>query len=110
MNRINYSFIKSNESTMQLPNLEDFSATTRAMGYDAVSIRDWEPNKVIPTHTHEFGVHAIVTQGEMWLTRGGDVEHLQVGDTFTMLPDTPHSEKYGPQGAIYWAARQFPKA
>ena len=54
-------------------------------------------------------MHAVVAQGEMWLTRGDDTQHLQVGDTFTMEPETPHAEKYGSQGTIYWAARRFPK-
>jgi quercetin dioxygenase-like cupin family protein len=45
----------------------------------------------------------------MWMTRGDDTQHLKVGDTFTMEPETPHAEKYGAEGTIYWAARSFPK-
>ena len=94
---------------MFLPTLAEFTEKTSALGYDGVSIRTWEPNSVSQTHTHEFAVHAVVAQGEMWLTRGDDTQHLQVGDTFTMEPETPHTEKYGSQGTIYWAARRFPK-
>jgi len=60
-------------------------------------------------HTHEFAVHAVVAQGEMWLTRNGKADHLKIGDTFTMDPETPHAERYGPAGTVYWAARKFPK-
>ena len=92
-----------------LPTLEEFTQMTKAMGYEGVSIREWAPNSVSDTHTHEFAVHAVVAQGEMWMTRGENTEHLQVGDTFTMDPETPHAEKYGANGTIYWAARSFPK-
>ena len=67
---------------MSLPTLPEFTEKTNALGYDGVSIRTWEPNSVSQTHTHEFAVHAVVAQGEMWLTRGDDTQHLQVGDTF----------------------------
>ncbi len=92
-----------------LPTLEEFTQLTKDMGYEGVSIRDWAPNSISDTHTHEFAVHAVIAKGEMWMTRGEDTQHLQVGDTFTMEPDTPHAEKYGAEGTIYWAARSFPK-
>ena len=94
---------------MALITLEEFTEKTKALGYDEVTIRKWDPNQISHTHTHEFAVLAVVAQGEMWLTRGDETEHLKLGDTFTMDSDTPHSEKYGPEGTIYWAARQFPK-
>jgi quercetin dioxygenase-like cupin family protein len=90
-------------------NLEEFTKASLAKGYDNVSIREWAANSVSELHTHEFAVHAVVAQGEMWLTRNDQTQHLQIGDTFTMEPETPHSEKYGPAGTIYWAARKFPK-
>ncbi|TMB35998.1 MAG: hypothetical protein E6J62_08295 [Deltaproteobacteria bacterium] len=49
---------------------------------------------------------AVVTEGEMWLTFGTHTQHLGVGDTFHVPLGTPHSEKYGPQGATYWVARR----
>jgi mannose-6-phosphate isomerase-like protein (cupin superfamily) len=94
---------------MPMYSLADFTEKTKADGYDGVSIREWDANAISQTHTHEFAVHAVIAQGEMWLTRGNETEHLQVGDTFTMDPDTPHAEKYGPQGTVYWAARRFSK-
>jgi quercetin dioxygenase-like cupin family protein len=41
--------------------------------------REWAPNTVLDTHTHAFGVHAIVTRGEMRLTMNGHTQHLQSG-------------------------------
>jgi len=51
-------------------------------------------------------VEALVVQGEMWLTVGNDVRHLTPGDTFTLGREVPHSERYGLEGATYWAARR----
>jgi quercetin dioxygenase-like cupin family protein len=89
--------------------LEEFTEKTMADGYEGVVTREWAANSISETHTHEFAVHAVIAKGEMWLTRGDKTDHLRVGDTFTMDPDTPHSEKYGPDGTVYWAARRFSK-
>jgi len=94
---------------MQELNLDAFTEASLQKGYDGVSIREWAANSTSELHTHEFAVHAVIAQGEMWLTRDDDTQHLKVGDTFTMEPETPHSEKYGANGTIYWAARKFPK-
>jgi quercetin dioxygenase-like cupin family protein len=94
---------------MTIPNLEEFTKLAQEKGYETVAIREWAPNSVSELHTHEFAVLAMVVQGEMWLTRDNTTEHLQIGDTFTMEAETPHSERYGKDGAIYWAARNFPK-
>lgn len=94
---------------MPLYTLEEFTEKTTADGYEGVAIREWAANSISHTHTHEFAVHAVVMQGEMWLTRAEGTQHLQVGDTFTMDSDTPHSEKYGSEGTVYWAARRFSK-
>ena len=51
-------------------------------------------------------VEALVVPGEMWLTVGNDIRHLKPGDTFALEREIPHSERYGPEGATYWAARR----
>ena len=94
---------------MRLPTLIEFTENSKNNGYDGVTVREWEANTFSQAHTHEFGVHAVIAAGEMWLTRDGITQHLQVGDTFTMDPNTSHSEKYGSNGTVYWAARKFPK-
>jgi mannose-6-phosphate isomerase-like protein (cupin superfamily) len=85
---------------------EDFSARQRAKGFDEIVERKWAPNLVLDSHAHPFSVEALVVQGEMWLTVGNDVRHLKPGDTFALDREIPHSERYGPQGATYWAARR----
>lgn len=87
-----------------------FSAEHRAAGCDEVVERQWKPNTVIATHTHEFAAKALVVQGEMWLTVGSRTQHLKPGDGFELQPGVAHDERYGPEGATYWVARTNRKA
>ena len=83
----------------------EFEAAERARGCSEVIARSWEPNHVVGTHSHPFLARAVIVQGEMWLTVGGQTQHLRPGDRFELAPGTPHEERYGPQGATYWVAR-----
>lgn len=84
---------------------EDFKQRSLEAGFDEVLERHWAANTVLDTHTHPFGVRAVVTQGEMWLTCDGHTQHLTVGTTFELENGAPHSERYGAEGATYWVAR-----
>jgi len=89
-----------------MPSFESFQAAALQEGFDEVIARTWDPLTVLDTHTHPFSVKALVTQGEMWLTVGDKTQHLQAGDRFELAREVPHAERYGPQGASYWVARQ----
>lgn len=94
---------------MNTSSFEAFAAQARAEGYDEVVERRWPPDAVIETHTHPFAVHAVLTEGEMWLRTGeAEEEHLRPGDLFKLEAEAPHAERYGPQGAVYWVARRTP--
>ena len=85
---------------------ENFRASSMEAGADEVLEKRYAPGQIVDTHTHAFDADALVTEGEMWLTCAGETRHLRVGDTFHLVNGTPHSEKYGPQGATYWVARR----
>ena len=89
-----------------LPTFAEFEAQAHAAGFDEVHERVWPPSKEVDTHTHPFSVGALVVQGEMWLTQRGSTLHLRVGDRFTLQLEEPHDERYGAEGATYWAARR----
>ena len=91
---------------MTLPTLETFTRDAQAEGFDEVLERKWPPSAVLDSHTHPFAVKALVVEGEMWLTVGDDVRHLLPGDEFALDREVPHAERYGAQGATYWAARR----
>lgn len=88
---------------------EEFEAEARAQGFDEVLERRWAPGTVIDVHEHPFALRAVVVEGEMWLTSGGETRHLQQGDEFALAQGVPHAERYGPEGAIYWVARRTAK-
>lgn len=85
---------------------EAYRARRLEAGADEVIERRWPPSQIVETHTHPFDADAVLTEGEMWLTCGGETRHLRVGDTFHIPALTPHSERYGPVGAAYWVARR----
>jgi len=91
---------------MNLPSFDEFRQQALAAGFDEVIEREWAANTVLETHTHPFGVQALVTQGEMWLTTNGHTQHLVPGAVFELEPNLPHDERYGAQGATYWVARK----
>lgn len=85
---------------------EHFRDQSLAQGFAEVLERRWQPQQVVPLHTPPFEAKALVTEGEMWLTVGGETQHLQAGDRFELAADVPHDERYGDQGAVYWVARR----
>ena len=91
---------------MSLPSFATFETLSRAEGFDEVLQRQWPADTVLDTHTHAFGVKALVVAGEMWLTVGADTCHLRAGDPFSLDREVPHAERYGPEGATYWVARR----
>lgn len=86
--------------------LQDYEAAMRANGFTEVAVREWDAATEAPVHTHPFAVKALVVRGEMWLTVGEQTRHLQIGDSFELDHQQPHAERYGSQGATYWAARR----
>jgi quercetin dioxygenase-like cupin family protein len=93
-------------SAAEVISFESFRADSLQAGADEVLERRYAPGQVVETHTHSFDAQALVTQGEMWLTFGDDTRHLRAGDRFHVPLGTPHSERYGPEGATYWVARR----
>jgi mannose-6-phosphate isomerase-like protein (cupin superfamily) len=93
-------------NTSPLPTYAEFEANARAAGFDEVLERRWAPGTVVATHTHPFAVDALVVEGEFWLTCGGQTRHLRAGDRFALEREVPHEERYGSEGAVFWAARR----
>jgi quercetin dioxygenase-like cupin family protein len=91
---------------MATESFDSFRRRALAAGADEVVERRWAPDQIVETHEHPFDADALVTEGEMWLTCGGETRHLGPGDTFQIAAGTPHAERYGPQGATYWVARR----
>ena len=84
---------------------EEFTAVSMDEGFDEVLVREWEPNRVVQTHTHPFDVSALVVRGEFQLTVGDQVTLLKAGDPFRLARNIEHVEHYGSEGATVWVAR-----
>ncbi len=85
---------------------EAFQARQLSDGYDEVLTREWAPHFANEPHTHPFDTNAVVAQGEFWLTMDGQTTHFPTGAAFKVARGVLHSEKYGPEGAVFWAARK----
>ena len=83
-----------------------FEIEALARGFDEVLERKWAPHAVQGSHTHPFAVDALVVQGEMWLTVDDVVRQLGPDDAFALDANVVHSERYGAEGAVLWAARR----
>lgn len=91
---------------MNLPSFDEFAAQARTQGFDEVLVREWAPGQEVGTHTHPFGVQALVVRGEFWLQCGDESRHIAAGQSFALERDRPHAERYGAEGATVWVARR----
>ncbi len=87
-----------------------FEQELSTLGFTEVLWREWAPNKFMDTHTHPFEVRALVTEGEFVLGCGGESRTIRAGEIFTLPANVPHTEQYGPQGAIFRVGRKYDKA
>lgn len=94
---------------MSQPTLEQFTASMLERGYDEVLVREWGPDHLAPEHDHPFDTDALVVRGEFWLTVGDSTRHLRAGDSFQLGRGIRHAERYGSEGAMFWAARRNPR-
>jgi quercetin dioxygenase-like cupin family protein len=87
---------------------EVFKRELSELGFTEVLTRTWAANQFVDMHTHNFEVRALVLEGEFVLGCDGKEQLLRPGDIFTLDRNRPHTERYGPQGAIFLAGRKHP--
>ena len=90
---------------MQPANLEDFTAQAMDEGFDEIITREWAPDLQLYSHTHPFDLRVQVARGSVALTVGEASRSYQAGEGFRLARNTPHAERYGPEGATFWVAR-----
>jgi quercetin dioxygenase-like cupin family protein len=83
-----------------------FETAARADGYAEVARREWEPNRVVPDHTHPFDARVLVLDGEVTLTMEGRSRTCRAGEVFEVAAGVVHSERYGPDGARFLSGRR----
>lgn len=85
---------------------EIFKRELAELGFDEILTRDWPANKFVDTHSHAFEVRALMLEGEFVLGCDGQDKLLRAGDVFTLEPNRPHTEQYGPTGARFLVGRK----
>jgi quercetin dioxygenase-like cupin family protein len=84
---------------------EDFRELLKAEGYTKTLSITRQANEGLDTHSHPFEAKALVTQGSLSITVTKE-QTYNVGDTFHLLANVPHTERYGPNGVTYLVGRK----
>ena len=84
-----------------------FRTAREAEGYENFNLVDWPAGQVNEMHTHDFGAHVLVLEGEISVTlEDGKVTTCRAGDTFALDGGIPHEEAIGPEGVKILSARK----
>ena len=84
---------------------ETFEAELKREGYEVLTNTTPGP-KANPEHTHPFDVKAMVLEGAITLGSNNTSRTFTAGDIFTMARGCPHTESYGPEGAVILSGRR----
>ncbi len=83
-----------------------FKTQLAAEQFDEIVEVSKPANEAMGVHTHPFEAKALITQGELSIAVN-DVSRLyKLGDVFHLVPNTPHTEQYGPNGVTYLVGRK----
>lgn len=83
-----------------------FRKQLEGQGYGEASVVEWEADKFVDTHTHDFSASLLVLSGEMTVTTASGTTTCRAGDTDALVAGTPHSEKVGPKGVRFLVGRK----
>jgi quercetin dioxygenase-like cupin family protein len=83
---------------------EEFEAALRHDGYE-VGEGHLAPLFHNPEHAHDYGVRALVLEGEITLACDGARRRYGPGDVFALAAGLPHAEDVGPEGVRYVVGR-----
>jgi quercetin dioxygenase-like cupin family protein len=84
---------------------EAFENALRHDGYTEIARRQQPAGHATTPHAHEFGVRALVLQGDISLTVEGNVTRYATGEVFVMASGREHAETVGPDGVTTLAGR-----
>ena len=87
-----------------------FEQQLRAAGYAEIRTNQLPPNCHNAEHAHPWDVHALVLDGDITLTVGGEKTKYSAGEEFIMATGCKHVEDVGPKGVKYLVGRRDNKA
>jgi quercetin dioxygenase-like cupin family protein len=85
---------------------EEFEARLKAEGYPEILLNEMPANRRNAEHQHSFDVLALVLEGDITLTVGGEAHTYRAGQEFSLRAGCPHVEDIGPRGVKYLVGRR----
>lgn len=65
-----------------------------------LALIEFDPNAVVPEHSHENEQVGFLVQGSLTFTIGGETGEIVPGGSWRILANVPHSVVAGPEGAV----------
>lgn len=83
-----------------------FEAELKRDGYDEIVTGTTQGPKHNAEHSHPYDVKAMVVDGAITLAWDGRTQTFGPGEIFTMARGCPHTETFGPEGAVTLVGRK----
>ena len=83
-----------------------FKAAREAEGFTEFLIREWEPGKVVDTHSHDFTAAVLVLEGEFTVDYDDGPTTYRPGDSCVVEAGTRHKETVGAEGVKFLVGRK----
>ncbi|MDO8976467.1 cupin domain-containing protein [Reyranella sp.] len=83
-----------------------FETELQRDGYDEIVTGTTQGPKHNAEHSHPYDVKAMVVEGAITLAWEGKTHVFRPGEVFTMARGCPHTETFGPEGAVTLVGRK----
>ncbi|ABE35733.1 conserved hypothetical protein [Paraburkholderia xenovorans LB400] len=101
-----YSEVPTSITEESVMNRNAFTESLTKEGFPDAVVVTREANAEMAVHEHPFEAKALILEGEMSIRVGDEERAYHVGEVFHLLPNKPHSERYGPNGVTYLVGRK----
>lgn len=89
------------------PDRTEFQAQLVSEGFGEIVVVEREPDGYLDRHAHAWEAKALILSGEITIDAGDGPCRYLPGQIFHLQRDTPHTERYGPQGVSFLAGRKY---
>jgi quercetin dioxygenase-like cupin family protein len=83
-----------------------FETELKRDGYDEIVTGTTQGPRHNAEHSHPYDVKAMVIDGAITLAWEGNTQTFRSGEVFTMARGCPHTETFGPEGAVTLVGRK----
>jgi quercetin dioxygenase-like cupin family protein len=83
-----------------------FETELKRDGYDEIVTGTTQGPRHNAEHSHPYDVKAMVVDGAITLAWEGNTQTFRPGEVFTMARGCPHTETFGPEGAVTLVGRK----